>query len=265
MLRFLALGVLMLVACNAQTVQGRHAQVELLAEPGAVATGRQLWLGIHFTMEKGWHIYWQNPGDSGQPPVLQWKLPAGFSVGELQWPHPEKLQNSTLMDYGYKDEVLLLAPIQAPPFVHDRPELMVDAKWLICREVCIPEKAQLHLALPVKAAPADERNAQLFAAARKLVPQPWPKKWKANAVSQKDNFAVSLVMGEKLQHADFFPLEPQQIENAAPQVLRPTAQGATIMLRKSDQLLKPVTVLHGVLVMSATGESYRLEIPVTQQ
>ena len=37
------------------------------------------------------------------------------------------------------------------------------------------------------------------------------------------------------------------------------------MLRKSDQLLKPVTVLHGVLVMSATGESYRLEIPVTQQ
>jgi hypothetical protein len=32
-------------------------------------------------MEKGWHTYWRNPGDSGLPTTLDWKLPTGIAAG----------------------------------------------------------------------------------------------------------------------------------------------------------------------------------------
>ena len=34
-----------------------------------------------FDLEKGWHIYWVNPGDSGEPPKIQWQLPERISRG----------------------------------------------------------------------------------------------------------------------------------------------------------------------------------------
>src|SRR5438270_12165051 len=81
---------------EAQLVQARHARVELLAQTADVVPGQHLLFGVHFVLEPGWHIYWRNPGDSGQPPVFHWQLPPGFSAGEVQWPRPEKMRNSSL-------------------------------------------------------------------------------------------------------------------------------------------------------------------------
>src|SRR5216683_1254788 len=79
-----------------------------------------------------WYIYWQNPGDSGQPPALKWQIPDGFTVGEIQWPRPEKLKNGPLDDYGYKDEVTLLASLQVPIRQEGmRIEIAADATWLV--------------------------------------------------------------------------------------------------------------------------------------
>src|SRR6478609_5887049 len=71
-----------------------HAHVELLSRQAAITPGSDLQLGIHFILEPGWHIYWINPGDSGQPPSFQWQLPSGFTAGEIQWPRPERMQSS---------------------------------------------------------------------------------------------------------------------------------------------------------------------------
>src|SRR5215469_5916074 len=90
----------------ADPVQAKHARIELLSEHASVKVGSDLLLGVHFLLESGWHIYWVNPGDSGQPPVLKWQLPPGFAAGEIKWPVPEKLKRSTLADYGYQDDVV---------------------------------------------------------------------------------------------------------------------------------------------------------------
>src|SRR6476620_1499740 len=134
----------------------QHAGVELLSRQASVKPGSDLQLGIHFNLEPGWHIYWINPGDSGQPPSFKWHLPPGFSVGEIQWPRPERLQPSKeLIDYGYHDEVLLTLTIHVPSGISNGVpvEFGVEAKWLICREVCIPEHSQLSLTLPASSAP----------------------------------------------------------------------------------------------------------------
>jgi thiol:disulfide interchange protein DsbD len=261
----LLLGYASLVA---QPVEAKHARVELIAENTGVTAGQKLLLGVHYQLEKDWHLYWINPGDSGQPPVIRWQLPSGFSAGEAQWPRPEKLKSSQSADYVYKDDLLLMVPVNVPSGLSSKSATMnmsADAKWLICREICLADHAQLHLALPVSSTPSrDPRNAQLFGRTRRLLPRAWPATWKATATSSKDNFVLSVHIGEPLREAEFFPLEFSQIENGAPQGLKVTAHGARITLRKSEQLLKPVSKLKGLLVMRG-GRAYEIVAPVVQQ
>src|SRR6185312_3721849 len=109
----------------------KHATVELLSQEQSAAPGSEATVGLHFVLENGWHIYWVNPGDSGQPPALKWQLPEGFAAGEIQWPRPERMQSSpSLADYGYHSEVLLSVKLKVPQSIpaRQKPELVLDAK-----------------------------------------------------------------------------------------------------------------------------------------
>jgi DsbC/DsbD-like thiol-disulfide interchange protein len=245
----------------------KHADVELLSRQASVKPNSDLQLGLHFILEKDWHIYWINPGDSGQPPSFKWQLPPGFSAGEIQWPRPERMQPSrSLADFGYHDEVLLPLTIHAASSLNvSAPvEFNVEVKWLVCREVCIPEHADLHLSLPVGAtASLDQQHSQLFAKTDKLIPQPLPRGWNASATSDKDDFVLTIRADKTIMQAIFFPLGPGQIDNPAPQKLQTSHTGVTLILKKSDLLLKPISVLRGVLVIPG-GPAYRIEAPVRQ-
>ena len=249
-----------------QATSSLHAHVALLARNDAVFPGSNVRLGIHFTLDPGWHIYWTNPGDSGQPPILKWELPQGFSAGEIEWPRPERMQSTAqLADYGYHGDVLLPVTVHAPSGLRlgNSVSFAADVKWLVCREVCIPEHTQLRLDLPVaQSAKENPQAAGLFAAAEKLLPRPMPRGWRAIVSSEKEDFILSVEAGKALPQAEFFPLEPNQIDNAAPQKLLGSAGGAKIVLKKSDLLIKPVDVLRGVLV--TPGAAYRIEAPVRQ-
>lgn len=261
-LRLLAAVCFFLSSLNAaEPLQAHHARIEVLADKSAVANSHELWLGVHFSLEKDWHIYWVNPGDSGLPPVLKWQLPPGFSAGEIQWPRPEKLKRSTLADYGYQDDAVLLVPLHVPAGLKDgsNANIELQAKWLICREICIADHADLHLSLPAQ---SDPKTTAIFTEAKKRLPRPWPRSWKASAASEKDDFILSIQSGKSIAAAEFYPLVPEQIENAVAQPIETTAQGAKITLKKSDQLLKPIQVLKGLLVLG-NGEAYVVQAPVT--
>ena len=104
--RALTCGVaLMLCAASAQA-EGTpipHGTVELIAENPWITAGHKLDLGLRFELEKGWHIYWVNPGDSGEPPRVDWQLPAGLTAGAMEWPAPRRLGTSSIVDFGYED------------------------------------------------------------------------------------------------------------------------------------------------------------------
>ncbi len=256
------------VTAEAQQATG-HAHVELLSRQDSVVPGSALQLGVHFVLESGWHIYWINPGDSGQPPVFKWQLPKGFSAGEILWPRPERMQPvKELADYGYRDDVLFIVPIHVPQsLIISGPLTMpfvVEVKWLICREVCLPEHAQLRVELP-RASRAGENpsSAKLFADAEKRLPKRLPHSWKASVTSTKDDFVLSITAGARITEAEFFPLDPGQIDNPAPQKTQPSVTGIKVRLKKSDLLVKPITVLRGVLVIPGKP-AYRIEAPVRQ-
>jgi DsbC/DsbD-like thiol-disulfide interchange protein len=258
--------LLLAAPLSAQVVAAKHARVELISREASIARGHDLTLGVHFMLEKGWHIYWINPGDSGQPPSLQWQLPAGFNAGETQWPRPAKWQSSpTLADYGYHDDVLLIVPVREHGEVADKSlEAAVQAKWLICREVCIPDHAQLKLTVPHGTAGTNPGTARLFTSAEKQLPKPWPRSWTAMAESRKEDFLLTIKTGKPVSKAEFYPLDAGQIQNAAPQRVKATPHGCTMVLKKSDLLLKPVAALRGVLVLG-NGQAYALRVPMNSQ
>ena len=72
----------------------------LIPEAAAIAQGQTLWVDLHLEMASGWHTYWQNPGDSGLPTTIDWKMPAGFKAGAIDWPVPERFVQGNIGNYG---------------------------------------------------------------------------------------------------------------------------------------------------------------------
>jgi DsbC/DsbD-like thiol-disulfide interchange protein len=244
-----------------------HGTLELIAENPWLAPGHAINLGLRFQLEKGWHIYWINPGDSGEPPRVKWQLPAGLTAGAIEWPAPHRLGSSTIVDFGYEDAVTLLVPLHAEPGLTAQQPARVaaDVSVLVCREMCIPGKAQLALTLPIKTQlpEPDPRTAELFSATRKSLPRPAPASWRFNVTEADGSFVLTANLGRQIAQASFFPLAESQIENAAPQKFVPAATGFRLTLRKSDQLLKPMERLKGVLVLSA-GQAYLIDVPLSK-
>jgi DsbC/DsbD-like thiol-disulfide interchange protein len=256
--RLLLLPIFLLCAASSLPAwaASQHVKIELLCEQASIQPGGIVNLGVRFKIKKGWHIYWQNPGDSGQPPSITWNLPEGFSVGEIQWPIPQRLPLSKLADYGYKNEVLLIVPLKAPDKIKHGHMVRLSAKvrWLVCQEICLPGDAQANLRIPVrKRVPAlNTRNQFLFKSARKNLPSELPEGWRVNVSLGAKEFHLSAVTGSNLSKsasALFFPLHPNMIENAPAQAFKASGSSFSLSLKRSDQLPADVKNLEGLLVV----------------
>src|SRR5262249_39661349 len=138
----------------AQEPYQAHTHVQLVAEEKAIASGGPFWVGIYFSLDDGWHMYSQNPGDAGLAPKVKWTLPAGLNADDIQWPYPKRLDLGPLTSLGYEHSLLLLVPISfgTDAAALNAVDLHAHINWLACQDVCIPGKADLDLSLPVTAA-----------------------------------------------------------------------------------------------------------------
>jgi len=151
------------------------ATVELLADTDALVPGQPINLGIHFVIDEGWHIYWKNSGDSGQPPKVTWALPDGFAAGELQFPVPHThVAAGSIVTHIIEGEPTLLATITPPANIEsERVTLSGKLRYLVCKETCLLEKADLSIELPVRRTGEGVKPAHetVFAAARRMLPK----------------------------------------------------------------------------------------------
>ena len=69
-------------------VRAQHLTVELLPLNGSIQPGGSELVGLHFTLDKGWHVYWVNAGDSGEPPSIKWTLPPASPPAPCSFPRP---------------------------------------------------------------------------------------------------------------------------------------------------------------------------------
>lgn len=135
-------------------------KAELVSSLDAIEPGKALRLGLLLKQDEGWHTYYKEPGDAGMPTSIKWELPPGFSAGPIIWPKPERFEETGLITYGYKTQAFLATDIKVPSDVKPGTSVTIKgtAKWLMCREACVPGKAELTLTLPVKAALEPTKN-----------------------------------------------------------------------------------------------------------
>ena len=253
--------------------KAQHLTAEMVSMAPSVAPGGTVYAGLVITLDEKWHVYWVNAGDSGNPPTIKWTLPPGVTAGPMQFPAPTRLPLGPLMDFGYEDEVAFPVQISVAPNVPPG-KIHLDAKvnWLVCREVCIPGKAHMGLDLNVVPGAPPAPHAGPIAEALDNIPTPLPDGMKFTVAGGKTEFVVTLTTGKPQKDAEFYPFDPEQIDNAADQGIEGLPDGIRLRLKRSSDSVDPNSpatappaplpaTLHGVFKLSDT-ESYDVSAPV---
>jgi thiol:disulfide interchange protein/DsbC/DsbD-like thiol-disulfide interchange protein len=154
---------------SAQVHEGRTiVSARLIADTTSVQPGRPFTAGVHLSVAPGWHVYWENPGDTALPIQIAWQLPQRITASGLRWPRPERYQeNGGITVFGYEGETLLASTIAPPKRLAEKAiTLGAKASWLVCEKVCIPGEADLTVTLPVgePSMSADAATIERFAA-----------------------------------------------------------------------------------------------------
>ncbi|MDA9754866.1 protein-disulfide reductase DsbD family protein [Gammaproteobacteria bacterium] len=136
---------LFVVNINANSVNSGHAEISLIKYNQSELSNDKNLIGIKMDMQKNWHTYWKNPGDSGGPIKIIWKTSENISIGQIKWPTPELIPYDPLMTYGYKDFVIF--PFEYVKNFDGNADIELDLDFLICDDICIPEKAKIQTTL----------------------------------------------------------------------------------------------------------------------
>ncbi|MGO9459429.1 MAG: protein-disulfide reductase DsbD family protein [Rhodomicrobium sp.] len=239
----------------------RHVATDLIAETSSARPGKALTVAVRERMEPGWHTYWANPGDSGEPTTVEWALGGGLKAGPVLWPLPHTIAVGPLVEYGYDDKVLLLAEIQVPEEAAGSIALAAKVSYLVCKDICVPEETQVELTLPVSSEAAPSEFAGQIAKARSALPVPLPGTAIYAANPAKGALRLTVSAGPALfkgvTDARFFPLTWGPVSNPAAQP-RTISGGQLILDMQQGDSKETPEKLEGVLVLSkGSGEGSR--------
>ena len=230
------------------TVSDRHTRASLVAATDGWTVGRPVTLGLRFELSPGWHTYWSNPGDAGLSPNVTVSVDGGPSTpASLRFPAPKRLPTGSLMGYGYENDVLLPFEV-TPPQTRQPLQVAVHADWLVCATVCVPESADLTLALPPTATPAPSSNAPLFTRAEQTMPRPSPF---PVTISPAGLLRASGrgIGRQSIVAAWFIPAMPGLIDQDAPQKLTVTEGALTLALHPLPDFVHQAS-LPGILALT---------------
>lgn len=220
------------LAGSPEPVVTAHARSIVAAEFSTVRPGETVWVALSQELQPGWHVYWKNPGDSGLPLDLRWRLPRGAEAGDVVYPLPERIPVGPLANFGHTGAPVFLIPIKAPSeaAVGDGLSIGLKATWLICAEICVPEEGAFTVDVAIgDENVGDEFGAPLVEKARAALP--------ANETGTSE-FAVSnkkLLLDapapEGATSAFFFPDAEGLVEPAADQPA--TFEGGRVRIEMS--------------------------------
>jgi thiol:disulfide interchange protein DsbD len=244
----------------AAPVKTEHVEAELVAERSAAEPGKTLTVALRFGIIPHWHTYWRNPGDSGEPTTLEWRLPAGWRAGPIQWPAPRRLPAKHLMNFGYEEEVLHLVDIEVPANASGTAKLAAQARWLVCDpERCIPEEGLVTLELPVGPGGAT-RWTERIARTRAALPVKAGPEWRfaASRTAGGVELEIAPPAGITATAFEFFPFAEGKIRNGGAQRF----ENSRLSLPKAESPIGAFDRVAGVLVAQGLPRPLEIDVPV---
>ena len=250
-MKFLKISFLLFfcIAINAVTVDTGHANVSLVKFESVQGNQTKNLIGIRMDMQKNWHTYWKNPGDSGGPIKVNWSHNDNISISELYWPTPSLIPYEPLMTYGYKNFVIFPFEIINSNNKNSFIEASID--FLICDDVCVPEKAFIKTNLQ-----DIETDNSLNDWFLKVPAQTLPIK----ASFEKDFINIRFSSPFNVTSAIFFIDNQNIVEHAHDQILSKEENNYLLKVKKIDDA-KPFDNLSGVISIN-NNESFIIDAEI---
>ncbi len=239
-----------------------HVVVSLVSSYQTVTKDKPFHIALKFLIDKDWHVYWKNPGDSGASPRIEWLKSDDIEISDFKWPAPYEIPVGPLTNYGYDDEVLLPMVVK----VSDGDFLATaKASWLVCKVECIPGEAELKLEIPLGETAEFSSFAKEIEIALSKSPIQGHNIDFAMSQSAEQFYLefqsedVDLSSFEKIY---FFPEDGSLINHADSQSVRFKDGKLNLTLNKSDYIASAPEAITGVLTLEKTTEP-RLSFQVT--
>ena len=250
-MKFLKISFLLFfcIAINAVTVDTGHANVSLVKFESVQGNQTKNLIGIRMDMQKNWHTYWKNPGDSGGPINVNWSHNDNISISELYWPTPSLIPYEPLMTYGYKNFVIFPFEIINSNNKNSFIEASID--FLICDDVCVPEKAFIKTNLQ-----DIKTDSSLHDWFLKVPAQTLPVK----ASLEKDFINIRFSSPFNVTSAIFFVDNQDIVEHASDQILSKEENNYLLKVKKIVDA-EPFANLSGVISIN-NNESFIIDAEI---
>ena len=209
-----------------------------------MAPGQPFRVALDQVFARGWHSYWINAGSAGAAIEVSWNAEAT----PLQFPAPRRIPFGPLVSFGYENNVTYLATVTPPAGLvpGQRFTLSVEARWLVCAEVCIPEEGRFEVTLPMEAVARSGAGGR-FDAAEAAMPRPSPFAARIGFAGATGALQLSGLPGG-VREAFFFPVAETLLDHAVPQTLRSVGDRLTLGLARGQG---PVPArIEGVLTLT---------------
>lgn len=225
----------------------------LVADTTAIVPGTPFTIALHIQHKKGWHTYWQNPGDVGIPPMLNWNLPAGWTIGEIAYQAPQKVKMFDITAHGFSGvDAFHLVDITPPADLPltNRFELAANVTWMVCGTSCHPGTYRLETALPVASQAKPSSFAPYFARIRADHPRK-SDAWQATAIKTDTHIILDLTpkgpeANRRVDTPMYYGLDKQVFSNR-PHPVEQRGDGLRLTLPRSDYTKGDETELQAVL------------------
>ena len=142
---FILQSLLFGIDSNTETFEGTKVNILLGKKKENI-----LDIGLNFSIEKDWKIYWIYPGDAGLPPELKILEEKKYTSITPSWPYPEEEVDkySELVSRIYKNNVIIPYKITLAQDYKPIKEIKFELDYQVCKEICIPVKAKFTLDIP---------------------------------------------------------------------------------------------------------------------
>lgn len=245
-----------------------NVPARLVAESQQVQAGQSVTLAFVMEPKPTWHGYWENPGDAGIGMSFDWDLPAGVTAGKPQFPVPDTLLISGIMNYIYKGDYAVLVnivvsentPLGSLP-------ISVKSEWLACTdEICVPEQDELSITLQVVGKDAAVSLNNAFNAYREALPRQLGSQATFSTSNDIFRLSIPLPASVDVESPYFFIKEDGIVDYAAEQkvnrdadrlIIETTARGDSLekisgVLKIGNRLGFSLNAVKGDVVMAGT-------------
>lgn len=182
-MRFIVVFLLVMFALPVQAAVSDWAETQTMSARLVAAVdsnnGEKFVTGVEVKLSPGWHTYWRSPGDAGLAPVFDWSQSENVQIDQNQWPVPGRYFEGNLQTLGYgapKDNSsrahvsTVVFPFQVSPLAQEDISIVLQADFLVCHDICVPEQVSLSLNLPAGDGGLDAEAQAILQRAEQALP-----------------------------------------------------------------------------------------------